>query len=89
MHGEVARQMWGDFEGICPITHITNSQNHRYWHDPGLDRALAASDMEALKARKRELKTELFRIVADQTGRLFDPDVLTIVWARRFARYKR
>ena len=27
--------------------------------------------------------------MADQSGKLFDPDVLTIVWARRFAAYKR
>ncbi len=31
----------------------------------------------------------LFEEVADQTGKLFDPDVLTLVWARRFAEYKR
>lgn len=31
----------------------------------------------------------MFKIVADQTGKLFDPNVLTIVWARRFAGYKR
>ena len=30
-----------------------------------------------------------FEIVADQTGKQFDPKVLTIVWARRFAGYKR
>jgi starch phosphorylase len=35
------------------------------------------------------LKERLFRVVADQTGKLFKPDVLTIVWARRFAGYKR
>ncbi len=28
-------------------------------------------------------------MVADQTGKLFNPDVITIVWARRFAGYKR
>lgn len=89
MHGEVARQMWGEFEGICPITHVTNSQNHLYWHDPALDRAMESGDLDALKRRKREMKEQLFRIVADQTGKLFDPDALTIVWARRFARYKR
>jgi glycogen phosphorylase len=89
MHGEVARQMWGEFEGICSISHITNSQNHRYWHDPKLDQALHAGDAAALKSRKRILKERLFQIVADQTGKRFDPDVLTIVWARRFARYKR
>lgn len=89
MHGDVARDMWGEFEGICPITHVTNSQNHLYWHDPVLDYAMESGDLEAMKSRKREMKEQLFRIVADQTGKLFDPDVLTIVWARRYARYKR
>ena len=89
MHGEVAREMWGGFEGICPITHVTNSQNHRYWHDPELDRALHEGEAEGIKKRKRALKENLFNIVADQTGKRFDPDALTIVWARRFARYKR
>jgi starch phosphorylase len=39
--------------------------------------------------RKKELKRKLFRVVANQTGKLFDENVLTIVWARRFAGYKR
>ena len=46
-------------------------------------------DDELLVNRKKELKKELFDFVADQTGHLFDKDVLTIVWARRFAEYKR
>ena len=45
--------------------------------------------MPAFKARKGRLKSKLFDVVADQTGKLFDPKVLTIVWARRFAAYKR
>jgi starch phosphorylase len=39
--------------------------------------------------RKKHLKKRAFEIVADQTGKVFDPNVLTIVWARRFAGYKR
>ncbi len=39
--------------------------------------------------RKKYLKKRAFEIVADQTGKVFDPNVLTIVWARRFAGYKR
>ena len=39
--------------------------------------------------RKRYLKKRAFDIVADQTGKLLNPDVFTIVWARRFAGYKR
>ena len=35
------------------------------------------------------MKANLFKVVADQCGKLFNPDVLTIVWARRFAGYKR
>jgi starch phosphorylase len=31
----------------------------------------------------------LFEVVANQTGKRFDENVLTIVWARRFAGYKR
>src|SRR5688572_23632504 len=89
LHGEVARKMWGDFKGICEITSITNAQNKTYWSDPELDKALKKNDDEALLERKKELKHKLFRVVANQTGKLFDENVLTIVWARRFAAYKR
>ncbi|TPG62913.1 alpha-glucan family phosphorylase [Hymenobacter nivis] len=89
VHGEVANEMWGHYEGICPIIPITNSQNGTYWRDPQLAGALKSKDDAALLARKRELKKALFKVVADQTGNIFDPEVLTIVWARRFAAYKR
>jgi len=39
--------------------------------------------------RKKYLKKRAFDIVADQTGKIYDPEVFTIVWARRFAGYKR
>lgn len=89
LHGEVSRKMWGDAEGICEITAITNAQNKTYWSDPVLDKALEEKDDTALVARKKELKHKLFRVVANQTGKLFDENVLTFVWARRFAAYKR
>jgi starch phosphorylase len=89
VHGEVANEMWGHYSGICPIIAITNSQNGTYWRDKQLHAALEANDDAALLARKKELKQELFKIVADQTGTLLDPEVLTVVWARRFAGYKR
>ena len=89
LHGEVTRQMWGDEPDICPISHITNAQNKHYWADHKLETAREKGDLKALKKRKRTLKEKLFKNVADQTGRLLDPDILTIVWARRFAGYKR
>ncbi len=89
LHGEVSRHMWEGYPEICEITHITNAQNKKYWADHGLEHARVKGDAEELRHRKRELKERLFRVVADQTGKLFNPDVLTIVWARRFAGYKR
>ena len=89
LHGEVSREMWKDYQGICPIDHITNAQNKKYWADPILENACQHGDLDTLRRRKREMKEKLFRIVADQSGKLMNPDVLTIVWARRFAGYKR
>jgi starch phosphorylase len=89
LHGEVARKMWGDYKGICEITAITNAQNKTYWSDAELDKALEKDDDKTLMERKKDLKHKLFRVVANQTGKLFDENVLTIVWARRFAAYKR
>ncbi|WP_411825643.1 alpha-glucan family phosphorylase [Luteolibacter sp. AS25] len=89
LHGEVARQMWKDAPNICEIGHITNAQNKKYWADHGIEAARLGNDFELLRHRKRELKEQFFRIVADQTGKILDPKVLTIVWARRFAGYKR
>jgi starch phosphorylase len=89
LHGEVARKMWGSYSGICAIDAITNAQNKTYWRDYMLEKALAKDDDEKLVLRKKMLKKKLFRVVANQTGKLFDENVLTLVWARRFAQYKR
>lgn len=89
LHGEVSRKMWGGYTEICEITSITNAQNKTYWSDSELDKALEKKSDKALVSRKKELKKKLFRVVANQTGKLFDENVLTIVWARRFASYKR
>jgi starch phosphorylase len=89
IHGDVSRKMWNGFANICEISSITNAQNKTYWQDPELEKALTNDDDKALADRKKKLKYKLFRVVANQTGKLFDPNVLTLVWARRFAAYKR
>lgn len=88
-HGEVANRMWEECEGRSEIIYITNAQNKRFWMDKGMLSAFDEDENYALVARKKHLKRMLFNVVADQTGKMFDPDVLTIVWARRFAEYKR
>lgn len=89
LHGEVAREMWGANEGIPEITSITNAQNGTYWKDEQIALAISENNDQAIVKRKKALKKELFKTVADQCGKLFDENVLTIVWSRRFAAYKR
>ncbi|MEI8129271.1 MAG: alpha-glucan family phosphorylase [bacterium] len=86
LHGLVANKMWEWVDGRCPIRAITNAVNIHYWQD---HRIGAAKTFDELLAAKREMKVELFKYIADTAGKRFDPDVLTITWARRFADYKR
>jgi glycogen phosphorylase len=89
LHGEVSRAMWGKYSGVCPIISITNSQNWRYWADKQLYQYADNGNDAQWDDRKKYLKKRAFEIVADQTGKLYDASVFTIVWARRFAGYKR
>ncbi len=89
IHATVANDMWKEVEDRCDIISITNAQNRRYWTDKSLVRALDEHEDYEVEARKKHLKKILFDVIADETGKIFDPEVLTIVWARRFAEYKR
>ena len=88
-HRAVSEQLWRNYPDLCPIIAITNAQNRLFWGDPLLDVAVASDDGPALTARKKSSKQALFDEVANQTGDLYTPDVFTLVWARRFAGYKR
>lgn len=89
LHAEVSRDMWKDFEGISKIVPITNAQNQYFWQDEAILKFWEKGNAKGYQKRKQQLKHELFREVANQTGKIFDEKVLTIVWARRFAGYKR
>ncbi len=86
LHGLVANNMWHWVDNRCPIIAITNATNLQYWQDP---RFQNVEDPDKLLAIKREMKVELFDYIQKTTGKTFDPDVLTVVWARRFTEYKR
>ena len=86
LHGLVANKMWEWVEGRCPIRAITNAVNVHYWQDQRITNSKTPQD---LLDAKREMKVELFKYIANKAGKRFDPDVLTITWARRFADYKR
>ena len=89
LHAKVSNEMWKDYKGICKIIPITNAQNQKFWQDAEIEKIWKKRNAKAFKERKVELKKELFEVVANQTMKIFDPKVFTIVWARRFAGYKR
>ncbi|MEM9141435.1 MAG: alpha-glucan family phosphorylase, partial [Bacteroidota bacterium] len=89
LHAKISRSMWNGYGDAHKIIPITNAQNLEFWQDKNIQKAWKKGNLKALAKRKIELKKELFELVLDQTGKLFDPKVLTIVWARRFAGYKR
>lgn len=89
MHRETLSKIWLNQPGICDIIAITNAQNYTYWHDEVMYRALAEKDDEALRRKKIKGKLNLFEIVAGQCGEIYDEKICTIVFAKRFAGYKR
>lgn len=89
LHGVVSRKMWSKYPNICEIKAITNAQEFKYWADKPLYDAKDENDDVLFDFRKKHLKKRFFKIVADQTGNLYSPNIFTIVWARRFAGYKR
>ena len=86
LHGLVAKKMWDWVGGKCPIKAITNAVNQHYWQD---SRITNAHSSDELLNAKYEMKKDLFQYISDTQGKRFDPNVLTITWARRFADYKR
>ncbi len=89
LHLTVTDKMWSGYQGICDIIAITNTQKKSYWMDAAIEQASKSGNTKNLIARKKELKRELFKVVANQTGKIFDENVFTLVWSRRFAAYKR
>lgn len=89
LHAKVSQEMWKGFKGISEIIPITNAQNQKFWMDQTIEKSWLKRDAKAYKKRKIELKENLFDEVLNQTGKRFDPKVMTFVWARRFAGYKR
>lgn len=88
-HLHTMKQMWQSHANTSPIISITNAQNSLYWADRKMYEAVEQRNIEMLRQLKLEGKDRLFEVVADQNGEIFDRNIFTIVFARRFAGYKR
>jgi starch phosphorylase len=105
LHGAVSREMWHGLwpekrVDQVPITSVTNGVHQRTWISAELGALLGDTDPQFERARELSpqdlwaahgaAKERLLEFVATTRGvREFDPDVLTIGFARRFATYKR
>jgi len=89
MHLDTLGNTWKKHEDVCSMISITNAQNYTYWHHEDLYKALKDKNDEALQKIKLTGKKNLFEIVADQSGEIYDDKVCTIVFAKRFTGYKR
>ena len=89
LHQQTMLKIWEQHQDICPVKAITNAQHFGYWADQELYAAMDAGDDTALQARKKAAKRMLFEEVADQNGEIYDENILTMVFAKRFTGYKR
>ncbi|MBS1935845.1 MAG: glycogen/starch/alpha-glucan phosphorylase, partial [Bacteroidetes bacterium] len=89
LHLKTLKNMWSMKDGICDMISITNAQDFEYWHDQELYEALQENDNKRLRKIKSFRKQDLFEIVADQCGEIYDENICTIVFAKRFTNYKR
>ncbi|MGZ8536922.1 MAG: alpha-glucan family phosphorylase [Flavisolibacter sp.] len=89
LHQHTILKMWNKSTCVCPLLSITNAQNFHYWADHLMYKALEEKNDDVVRKRKLDGKELLFETVADQNGEIFDRNILTIVFAKRFAGYKR
>jgi starch phosphorylase len=74
---------------LNPTVNITIGQNFKYWEDTILYKALKDQKDNVLVKRKKANKKKLFEEIAEQTGEIFDENILTLVWARTFTSDRR
>jgi starch phosphorylase len=56
LHGVVSREMWKNYEDVCPIISITNSQNWRYWADKQMYRFMEEGNDWGFDDRKKHFE---------------------------------
>jgi len=89
LHKKKLLTIWEKYNNICPIHAITNAQNFKFWENECLYKAVEKNDIHDFDVEKKKSKRKLFEIVADQCGEIYDENICTLVFAKRFASYKR
>lgn len=89
MHLKNSLSVWEKYNTDCNLMSITNAQSFTFWEDKFMSKCLNKGDDTKLVQRKKEGKKQLFEEIADQSGEMYDENIITIVFAKRFGGYKR
>ncbi|MCL4441589.1 MAG: alpha-glucan family phosphorylase [Firmicutes bacterium] len=87
LHGQTARDMWGNVYETAPIISVTNGVHVNTWQDKRIREAFEKGD--DLWEPHMTCKKELTDFVRQHTGAKMDPEAMIIGFARRAAPYKR
>ncbi|MBI2446680.1 MAG: alpha-glucan family phosphorylase [Parcubacteria group bacterium] len=88
-HQETSQKLWHWVNGNSVakrIIAITNGVSRDYWQYEDFRIAVTAKEMEEAKLKH---KREMIQYIVEKTGRYLSENVPTIIWAKRFAEYKR
>jgi len=87
LHAKTAQKMWEDVEDAAPIIAVTNGVHNGTWQDSEV--YAAYGDGSDILEPHSKAKATLFKEIKKRNKVSFDPNVLTIGFARRAAPYKR
>ncbi|MCL4439928.1 MAG: alpha-glucan family phosphorylase [Firmicutes bacterium] len=87
LHGQTARNMWGNVYETAPIISVTNGVHVKTWQDENIREAFEKGN--DLWQPHLNCKKELTDFVRLHTGANMDPEGMIIGFARRAAPYKR
>ncbi len=93
LHYQAAKHVWPDYS----FSSVTNGVHLPTWVEPSIVKASQGLSIQGLsELSDQDLwqlhqtnKSNMLRYISDQTGTELSSEVLTVVWARRFAAYKR
>lgn len=89
-HAEIARKMWRGVEFEKPIIAITNGVSQEFWQYPEFRQARTFHQLEEAKRHYVKQGIEYIARHTEYRGKVhFSENIPTLVWARRFAEYKR
>ena len=85
-HLDIAKRLWHWVDLDQPMVSVTNGVSQDYWQ---YSEFRSVNTPQELQSAKTIYKSRMTDLIKERTGKKFAENVLTVIWARRFAEYKR